>query len=108
MRGSNHAYSPSRMRARLERFGGFDRDSLQFWHELALEMSKEWFAANKSRYQEVWVQPMLTLLREVARGLGSAYRPFALAEPGVLRIHRDLRFSRDKTPYKTHIAGVIR
>jgi uncharacterized protein (TIGR02453 family) len=31
-----------------------------------------------------------------------------LGEPGVLRIYRDLRFSRDKTPYKTHIAGVIR
>jgi uncharacterized protein (TIGR02453 family) len=36
------------------------------------------------------------------------YKPLALAEPGVLRIYRDLRFSRDKSPYKTHIAGVIR
>jgi uncharacterized protein (TIGR02453 family) len=78
-------------------FRGFDRDAMQFWHELASEMSKEWFAANKQR-----------LLREVARGLAPAYKPFKLAEPGVLRIYRDLRFSRDKTPYKTHIAGLIR
>ena len=89
-------------------FRGFDRDAMQFWHELASEMSKEWFTANKQRYQSVWVDPMLALLRDVARGLATTYRPFALAEPGVLRIYRDLRFARDRAPYKTHIAGVIR
>jgi uncharacterized protein (TIGR02453 family) len=89
-------------------FRGFDRDAMQFWHELAANMSKEWFAANKQRYQAVWVEPMVTLLRGVARGLAPAYKPFKLAEPGVLRIYRDLRFSADKTPYKTHIAGVLR
>jgi uncharacterized protein (TIGR02453 family) len=89
-------------------FRGFDRDAMQFWHELAAQMTKEWFAANKQRYQSVWVEPMLALLREVARGLAPVYKPLALAEPGVLRIYRDLRFSADKTPYKTHIAGVIR
>src|SRR6185295_6154833 len=89
-------------------FRGFDRDAMQFWHELASEMSKEWFAANKQRYQSGWVEPMLALLRTVAHGLARVYKPLRLAEPGVLRIYRDLRFSRDKTPYKTHIAGVIR
>jgi uncharacterized protein (TIGR02453 family) len=89
-------------------FAGFDRDAMQFWHELASEMSKDWFVANKQRYRSVWVEPMLTLLREVARGLSRSYKPYALAEPGVLRIYRDLRFSSDKTPYKTHIAGLIR
>lgn len=104
--------SKPRGRTRDVRFAGFDRDAMQFWHELAAEiaqgMARDWFAANKARYQSVWVEPMLALLRQVARGLASAYKPFALAEPGVLRIHRDLRFSRDRTPYKTHIAGVIR
>jgi len=81
---------------------------MQFWHELASEMSREWFAANKHRYESLWVAPMLALLRDVARGLAATYNPIALAEPGVLRIYRDLRFSPDKTPYKTHIAGIIR
>jgi uncharacterized protein (TIGR02453 family) len=98
----------SRPREIAVRFRGFDRDAMQFWHELASEMNREWFAANKQRYQSVWVEPMLALLREIARGLAPTYKPFALAEPGVLRIYRDLRFSRDKAPYKTHIAGVIR
>jgi uncharacterized protein (TIGR02453 family) len=93
---------------RAEKFSGFDRDAMQFWHELASEMSRDWFVANKQRYQTVWVEPMLALMREVARGLARAYKPYALAEPGVLRIYRDLRFSRDKTPYKTHIAAVLR
>jgi uncharacterized protein (TIGR02453 family) len=81
---------------------------MQFWHELAAEMSKDWFVANKQRYQSVWVEPMQALLRDVSRGLARAYRPLVLAEPGVLRIYRDLRFSRDRAPYKTHIAGIIR
>lgn len=89
-------------------FRGFERDAMQFWHELASEMSREWFAANKGRYQSVWVDPMLVLLRDLARGLARTYKPLALGEPGVLRIYRNLRFSRDKTPYKTHIAGIIR
>jgi uncharacterized protein (TIGR02453 family) len=89
-------------------FRRFERDAMQFWHELAAEMSKEWFAANKERYQSVWVEPMLALLRQVAGGLARTYQPLALAEPGLLRIYRDLRFSRDRTPYKTHIAGLIR
>ena len=99
---------PARDRPVKPSFRGFDRDAMQFWHELASEMSKEWFTANKQRYQSLWVEPMMTLLREVARGLAPAYKPLTLAEPGVLRIYRDLRFSADKTPYKTHIAGVIR
>jgi len=81
---------------------------MQFWHELAAEMSRNWFAANKPRYEALWRGPMLALLDEVARRLAAAYRPLALGAPGVLRIHRDLRFSRDRTPYKTHIAGVLR
>ncbi len=52
-------------------FRGFDRDAMQFWHELASHMSKEWFTENKQRYQSVWVEPMMTLLREVAGGLGA-------------------------------------
>jgi uncharacterized protein (TIGR02453 family) len=94
--------------AKAPTFRGFDRDAMVFWHQLAAHMSRDWFLANKQRYQSVWVDPLLSLLGEVARGLARTYRPFALAPPGVLRIHRDLRFSRDKTPYKTHIAGLIR
>ena len=81
---------------------------MQFWAELASEMSKEWFADNKQRYLDVWVTPMTLLLEGVARRLAPFYRPHKLGEPRPLRIYRDLRFSEDKTPYKTHIAAVLR
>jgi uncharacterized protein (TIGR02453 family) len=89
-------------------FHGFERDAMQFWHELASEMSKEWFLENKQRYEAVWVTPLTTLLTNIARRLASVYKPLKLGEPRTLRIYRDVRFSRDKTPYKTHIAAVLR
>jgi uncharacterized protein (TIGR02453 family) len=89
------------------RFTGFDKAAMQFWHELAAEMNREWFTAHKERYEALWVAPMTALLGEIARGLAPAYRPLTLGEPKVLRIYRDVRFSRDKAPYKTHIGAAI-
>jgi uncharacterized protein (TIGR02453 family) len=91
----------------VPRFTGFDRSAMQFWHELASEMNRDWFAENKPRYEALWVAPMTALLADVARRIASAYRPLALGAPKVMRIHRDVRFARDKTPYKTHIGAVI-
>jgi len=89
------------------RFTGFARTAMQFWHELASEMNKDWFVANKQRYEDLWVAPMTALLGEVARRIAPAYKPLALGAPKVMRIYRDVRFSSDKTPYKTHIGAVI-
>jgi uncharacterized protein (TIGR02453 family) len=50
---------------------------------------------------------MQTLLEDVARRLAPSYRPLALGVPKVMRIHRDVRFSKDKAPYKTNIGGVV-
>jgi uncharacterized protein (TIGR02453 family) len=90
-----------------DKFAGFPRDAMQFWHELAAEMNRDWFQANKQRYEDVWVTPMTKLLGEVRDKLAPAFKPVKLAEPKVLRIHRDVRFAKDKTPYKTHIGAVI-
>jgi uncharacterized protein (TIGR02453 family) len=92
----------------VQPFRGFERNAMQFWHELASEMSKEWFLENKQRYEAVWVTPLTILLTNIARRLAPVYKPLKLGEPRALRIYRDVRFSRDKTPYKTHIAAVLR
>jgi uncharacterized protein (TIGR02453 family) len=91
-----------------KKFRGFDRAAPQFWHELAAEMSRDWFTANRTRYETLWRLPMVALVEHVARRLAPVYRPLRLDPPGLLRIHRDLRFSHDRTPYKTHITAVIR
>jgi len=89
------------------RFTGFARNAMQFWHELAAEMSKEWFVANKERYETEWVAPMTALLGSVAPKLAPAYKPLVLGVPKVMRIYRDVRYSKDKAPYKTHIGAVL-
>jgi uncharacterized protein (TIGR02453 family) len=83
-------------------FTGFPRDALGFFHELSVEMNRDWFLANKARYDEQWVAPMQALLEEVA-----AKAPVKVGAPKIMRIYRDTRFAKDKTPYKTHIAGRI-
>jgi uncharacterized protein (TIGR02453 family) len=89
------------------KFGGFDPQAMQFWHELAAEMNRDWFLANKERYETLWAQPMQALLDDVAPKLAKVYAPLKLSPPKVMRIHRDVRFSKDKAPYKTHIGAVI-
>jgi len=88
-------------------FAGFDKKGMRFFSELAEEMSREWFAENKARYEAEWVEPMTALLTDVRAKLAPVYRPVALGEPKILRIHRDVRFSKDKRPYKTNIAAVL-
>ena len=88
-------------------FAGFDRSALGFLSELEIEMNRDWFEANKRRYQTLWVEPMTALLAEVAAGLKKTYAPIAIGQPKLFRIHRDTRFSKDKSPYKTHVAGML-
>jgi uncharacterized protein (TIGR02453 family) len=88
-------------------FTGFDRDAMQFFHELSLEMNRDWYDANKQRYTERWVEPMTALLETVAARLAKTYAPIKIGTPKLFRIHRDVRFSKDKTPYKTHCAGML-
>ncbi|HEY1556270.1 MAG TPA: TIGR02453 family protein [Kofleriaceae bacterium] len=91
----------------MTKFAGFDKAAPQFFHELAAQMNREWFEANKPRYQQQWVEPLTALLDEVAARLGKAYAPAKLGAPKLFRIYRDTRFAKDKSPYKTHVAGVI-
>lgn len=88
-------------------FPGFAKRAPGFFHALAAEMSREWFAEHKSDYETLWVQPMTTLLGEVVARLGPAYKGIRLAEPKVFRLHRDVRFAADKAPYKTHIGAIV-
>ena len=88
-------------------FNGFDRDAITFLHELAAEQNREWFAANKQRYEQRWVEPMTALLDDVRGRIAKAYPGVKLAQPKLFRIYRDTRFAKDKSPYKTHVAGVI-
>lgn len=92
----------------MPQFTGFAKDAPRFFHELAVEMNREWFHAHKAEYEALWVAPMTALLGDVTARLKTTYKGVALGEPKVFRIHRDVRFSKDKTPYKANCAGVVK
>jgi uncharacterized protein (TIGR02453 family) len=88
-------------------FRGFPDARGDFFLSLALHNDRDWFQSHRAEYDEGWAAPMAALLDEVRDGLRGAYGRRGLGEPKVFRIHRDVRFGKDKTPYKTHVAGWI-
>jgi uncharacterized protein (TIGR02453 family) len=89
------------------RFEGFADTRLSFFRALTKHQDRDWFAAHKGEYEEGWQKPMLALLVEARAKLDPVYRHCELAEPKVMRIYRDVRFSKDKSPYKTWIGGGV-
>ena len=89
------------------RFEGFADARLSFFRSLAKHQDRDWFAEHKTEYEEGWQKPMVALLSEARTKLDATYRHCELAEPKVMRIYRDVRFSKDKSPYKTWIGGGV-
>ena len=80
-----------------------------FFTDLSDNNNREWFAENKHRYEDHVKVPLLELIRNFAGPL-QGISPHCLAVPkavggSLFRIYRDIRFSKDKRPYKEH-AGV--
>ena len=93
--------------AQDQRFEGFADTRGRFFAELVLHNDRGWYQAHRAEYEEGWLSPMKALLAEVGPRLARGYRGYRVGEPRVFRIHRDVRFSRDKSPYKTHIGGML-
>ena len=89
------------------RFAGFADREARFFRALARNQNREWFAQHRAEYEEGWLRPMQALLAEVRDQVAPLYRREELAAPKVFRIHRDVRFAKDKAPYKTHIGGFL-
>src|SRR5215831_13572407 len=84
----------------------FGPELFSFLTDLRANNSREWFAANKQRYEEQLLEPALAFINAFAPRLERISPHFrADARPiggSLFRIHRDTRFSKDKSPYKTH------
>jgi uncharacterized protein (TIGR02453 family) len=91
----------------MEQFTGFADSGAKFFKALAKKNEREWFLAHKTEFEQGWNAPMKLLLAEVRDAIDKTYAHCDLDEPKVFRIFRDVRFSRDKSPYKTHIGGYI-
>ncbi len=89
-------------------FPGFPAEGLAFFAGLQRNNRREWFQPRKAIFEEKLKQPM----REFVSALNSAMTRFApeyATDPdkAIYRIYRDTRFSKDKTPYKTHIGALL-
>jgi uncharacterized protein (TIGR02453 family) len=79
-------------------FDGWPAEALTFYAGLEDDNSREYWTARKPVYQEQVLRPMEELLEELAPEFGA---------PKIFRPYRDIRFSHDKTPYKTHIGATL-
>jgi uncharacterized protein (TIGR02453 family) len=86
-------------------FKGFAKDSLRFFKELQANNNKAWFDANRARYDSGIKGPAHALMEDLLAGT-KKFLP-ELNQGKVMRINRDIRFSRDKSPYKTHAALLL-
>ncbi len=91
----------------MSSFEGFGDKDGKFFKALAKNNDRVWFLAHKAEFEERWNGPMKALLSDVREAIDRAYAHCELDEPKVFRIFRDVRFSKDKSPYKTHIGGFI-
>ena len=85
----------------------FNNNTFRFLDELAANNNRNWFEANKKNYELLVREPALTFIEEMAPLLDN-FAPAFRAEPrkiggSLMRVYRDTRFLRDKTPYKTNI-----
>ena len=92
----------------MSQFDGFPKDFFKFFNDLKKNNNRDWFTVNKPRYLESVVKPMGEYIVAIAphlQRISPFYRAIPKAHGGsMFRIYRDTRFSKDKTPYKTHAA----
>jgi uncharacterized protein (TIGR02453 family) len=88
-------------------FIGFPERCLPFLEELKANNSREWFNQRKAEYETAVREPALAFISEAAPLLGNLsphFRAIAKKSGGsLMRVYRDTRFAKDKTPYKTNI-----
>ena len=83
----------------------------EFFEELSRNNNRDWFEQNRARYEREVREPMLAFIADFAPRLRKISARY-VADPrpsggSMMRIYRNLRFSRDKTPYRTNAAAAF-
>ena len=89
-------------------FRGFGKDALGFFRALKFHQDKAWFEENRGIYEEQVLAPLGALLEDLTAAFARKKIPLkADRKKSIFRIYRDVRFSKDKSPYKTHAGAVM-
>jgi uncharacterized protein (TIGR02453 family) len=90
----------------MSMFGGFPKGTAKFLRGLSKNNEKAWFEAHRGDYQTGYVEPALAFVEAIGPRL-QKISPSISFEPKIngslFRINRDVRFAKDKRPYKDHI-----
>ena len=91
----------------MNEFQGFGAGLTAFLADLRRNNERSWFAANRERYEEAVREPARAFIRAMAPALAAVSPHFQADDRksggSLMRVHRDTRFSRDRTPYKTNL-----
>jgi len=84
----------------------FSNEAMKFLRGLKRNNDRVWFDARKSVYEQELKAPMLALIGEVNEAMVE-FAPMHIRPPQkiMMRIYRDIRFAKDKRPYKTHVSA---
>jgi len=89
-------------------FKGFGKQALPFFTALKFHQDKAWFDENRALYQGDVLDPMVALLDDLTAAFAANGVPLrADGKKAIFRIHRDVRFAKDKSPYKTNCGAVM-
>lgn len=97
------------MRTGLNTFPGFTKHMPAFFRGLEKNNDREWFNAHRESFERDVRLPMIELVSLVNENLRKFALEYVAANPAraLYRIHRDTRFSKDKTPYKTQLGATF-
>lgn len=86
----------------------FTKDTLKFWRGLAKHNSKAWFDEHRKDYEQHLREPYKALTEDLCEAISLGEPEYQLGPKAAMyRINRDIRFSKDKTPYKTDLGITI-
>ena len=86
----------------------FTKDFLRFLSDLSDNNDRDWFNANKKRYEDHIKKPFEAFIEVVIDEMQKLDRHILITpKDAIFRIYRDTRFSTDKTPYKTFVSAIV-
>jgi uncharacterized protein (TIGR02453 family) len=86
---------------------GFSTESFTFLRGLEDNNNRDWFNENKAQFTAHLEQPFADMLEALSNRLMDASRPLSGGKSTMFRMNRDVRFSKDKTLYKTNVSGIL-
>jgi uncharacterized protein (TIGR02453 family) len=86
----------------------FKKDTLYFLEQLEKNNNRDWFNENKKRYTESVKEPFEVFIGDLIDAMQPHIESLAITpKEAIFRIYRDVRFGKDKSPYKTNISAIV-